>query len=353
MKQILVTGGTGFIGSHICLLLLERGYKVIILDSFINSSPQIGQKILEIKKINNKSGKPLLDLIKCDLRDEISLKNVFKKYTLNSLKIEAVIHLAGLKAVEESIKEPLKYWDHNVKGTINLLNIMSQFGCQKIVFSSSATIYGCQKNKYLIKENSKIEPINTYGKTKEMVEKILDSLPYLNDKSWEIAILRYFNPIGAHSSGLIGEDPLIKPNNIMPVINEVALGKRKFLEIFGNDWDTKDGTCIRDYIHVMDLAEGHIRTLEYILKSKSEIIKLNLGTGKGISVIELLETFEKVNCIKIPFKFVSRRVGDIPFSVADNSLAKQKINWNPIYGLDEMCRDSWNWFSRKSNNRLN
>ena len=347
MKQILVTGGTGYIGSHICLLLLERGYKVIILDSFINSSPNIGQKILEIKNISNNIGKPPLDIIKCDLRDEISLKNVFKKYTLDSLQIEAVIHLAGLKAVEESIKEPIKYWDHNLKGTINLLNIMSKFGCQKIVFSSSATIYGDQKNKYLIKENSKIEPINTYGKTKEMVEKILDTLPYLNVKSWEISILRYFNPIGAHSSGLIGENPLNKPTNIMPIINEVALGKRKFLEIFGNDWDTPDGTCIRDYIHVMDLADGHIKALEYVLRSKSEIIKLNLGTGKGTSVLELVKTFEKVNSIKIPFKFVSRRDGDIQFSVADNSLAKQKINWNPNYGLEEMCKDSWNWFSKQ------
>ena len=224
---------------------------------------------------------------------------------------------------------------------------MSKFGCQKIVFSSSATIYGDQKNKYLIKENSKIEPINTYGKTKEMVEKILDTLPYLNVKSWEISILRYFNPIGAHSSGLIGENPLNTATNIMPIINEVALGKRKFLEIFGNDWNTKDGTCIRDYIHVMDLADGHIKALEYILRSKSEIIKLNLGTGKGTSVLELVKTFEKVNSIKIPFKFVSRRDGDIQFSVADNSLAKQKINWNPNYGLEEMCKDSWNWFSKQ------
>ncbi len=347
MKVIIVTGGTGFLGSHICVSLLEQGYSVLILDSFINSSPKTIDKIREIKSYSKKFSNADVKAIKCDLRDKELLKKIFSRYSRNNQKIEAVIHLAGLKAVNESIIDPIKYWENNVNGSINLLKAMDIFGCRNIVFSSSATIYGYQKNKSPINENAEIKPINTYGKTKEVIENILESLSFSTDKSWKIAILRYFNPIGAHKTGLIGENPNLTPTNIIPIINQVALRKREFLEIYGSDWDTIDGTCVRDYIHVMDLAEGHVKALKYILNKKSELIKVNLGNGEGVSVLNLVKTFQKINGVEIPFKFVSRRKGDIPYSVADNSFAKTKINWEPVLDLEAMCRDSWN-FAKQS-----
>ena len=346
MKKIVVTGGTGYIGSHVSLLLLQMGYKIIILDSFMNSYPSVLEKITEITSAKNKNLLDNVQLIKCDLQDERNLFDIFREHNSSSNKIEAVIHLAGLKSVNESIKLPLKYWSTNVSGTINLLNIMNSFSCKNIVFSSSATIYGNIKENQLIKENFDIKPINTYGKTKQVIENILESLFINKQNDWCISILRYFNPIGAHSSGLIGENPLLPPNNIMPLLNEVALGRKDFLQIYGNNWDTPDGTCIRDYIHVMDLAMGHIKALEYTLGEESSFQTFNLGTGKGVSVLDLVKTFERVNNIKIPFKFISRRIGDVPFSVADNSKAKKMINWIPNYDLESMCRDSWNFYSK-------
>ncbi len=347
MQKILITGGLGYIGSHISLSLLESGYKVIVLDSFVNCNSQIEEKIIQIMDLKKFSNRDNFKVIKCDLCDEKGLSNILIKHSMHS-KIDAVIHLAGLKAVDESINKPIKYWSNNVKGTINLLNIMDYIKCRKIVFSSSATIYGNVENKYLIKEESKIQPINTYGKTKQVIESILETLIINKKNNWNISILRYFNPIGAHQSGLIGEDPLFPPTNIMPIINKVALGKKEFLEIYGNDWNTRDGTCIRDYIHVVDLASGHLKALKCILDNKFQFEVLNLGTGKGFTVLELVKTFEKVNNIEIPFKFVERRLGDVPFSVADISKAKKITKWKPIYDLEEMCRDSWNWISKNA-----
>ena len=294
MKIIVVTGGTGFIGSHICVKLIEKGYSVLILDSFINSSPKIVDKIKEINSLSNKSSNPYIKVIKCDLRDYELLKNIFIKYSKNNHKIEAVIHLAGLKAVNESIMEPIKYWEHNVKSSINLIKIMDRFGCRNIVFSSSATIYGYQKNKSLINENSSIMPLNTYGKTKYIIEMILNSLINSKKKDWRVAILRYFNPAGNHNSGIIGEDPKGLNTNLFPLICKVAVGSLCKIKVYGDNWETYDGSGVRDYIHVMDLAEGHIKALDFINKREKVFIVLNLGTGVGTSVFEMIKTFEKV-----------------------------------------------------------
>ena len=342
----MITGGTGFIGSHTCIQLINKGYSLVIIDSLVNSSSGVIDKILHLSKKPNADSYPQLRFCEGDLRDKEFLNHIFKKYSNKFEKIEAVIHFAGLKSVFESINYPLKYWEYNVKGTINLLNVMQNYGCYRIVFSSSATIYGSNKNQFLIKETNKIKPINPYGKTKEVIENILDSLGDSKESKWRIAILRYFNPVGAHSSGLIGENPLNTPTNIMPILNKVAGNKMSNFQIFGNDWETRDGTCIRDYIHIMDLAEGHLQALKSILEDKFKIIKLNLGTGKGTTVLELLRTFERVNNIKIPFTYISRRDGDIPHSVADNSLAKIKLNWSPKRDLKDMCIDSWNWYQK-------
>ena len=343
--NILVTGGSGFIGSHTCLHLLENGYRVIIFDSLINSSFKVINKILNSLE-NEKESQENLIFIKGDLRDKEAINKVFKKYTKNNLRIDAVIHFGGLKSVSESIKNPLNYWDNNVKGTINLLNIMELYKCFKIVFSSSATIYGESFKNKLILEDYKVQPINPYGQTKAVIENLLRDLVNIKNSKWSIAILRYFNPIGSHHLGLIGENPKGQPNNLLPIINMVALGKKNKLDIFGNDWDTKDGTGVRDYIHIMDLAEGHILTLEYLLKNRSNFITLNLGTGRGTSVLELVKIFSEVNKVKIPYRFVDRRDGDIPFSVADNSLAKNILNWTPKRNISDMCIDSWNWYKK-------
>ena len=333
MKQILVTGGTGFIGSHTSLVLLEKGYDLLIVDSLVNSSPSVINKLEAINK--NKNSK--IDFVKGDLRNENFLIELFEKHK----NIEAVMHFAGLKAVGESTHHPIKYWDSNLIGTITLLKVMEKFSCFKLIFSSSATIYGSNNDNNLIKEHSDIKPINPYGNTKATIEKILDDLHKSVSNEWSIISLRYFNPIGAHPSGFIGEDPLGTPNNILPIINNVASGLVENLEIFGNDWETKDGTGIRDYIHVMDLADGHFKALENVLKNKSQYLQVNLGTGMGTSVLELVETFQKVNCVDIPYKFTSRRDGDVAFSVADNSIAKEILNWCPSRDLENMCEDSW------------
>ncbi len=336
MKQILVTGGTGFIGSHTSLILLEKGYDLLIVDSLVNSSSKVIEKLEAINR--NKNAK--IDFVKGDLRNENFLMDLFKKHK----NIEAVMHFAGLKAVGESIHNPIKYWETNLIGIINLLKVMEKFSCFKLIFSSSATIYGSNNDKNLIKENFDIKPINPYGNTKATIENLLEDLHKSTMNKWSIISLRYFNPIGAHPSGLIGENPLESPNNIMPIINNVALGLVKKLEIFGNDWDTQDGTGVRDYIHVMDLAEGHGKALDNVLENESNYLQINLGTGIGTSVLELVKTFQKVNDIVIPYIFTGKRDGDVAFSVADNSLARNLLNWKPSRNLETMCKDSWRWF---------
>tara|TARA_Y100001978_G_C23679153_1_gene428050 strand:+ start:716 stop:1768 length:1053 start_codon:yes stop_codon:yes gene_type:complete len=348
MKKILVTGGCGYLGSHTSLALLKKGYELVILDSLINSYPIVIDKIKSLLNKSNPNIGNQIHLKVCDLCDLNLLRNVFKEFSRDN-PISAVIHFAGLKAVSDSITFPLKYWNSNVLGTINLLKTMDEFNCRNLVFSSSATIYGLNAKKKNLREDALKSPVNTYGDTKYTIEKILNSLIQSNRDDWRFAILRYFNPIGAHSSGIIGESPKIFANNIMPIINSVALRQRKHLCIFGNDWNTLDGTPIRDYIHVEDLAEGHIKALEHLCKNKSKQISLNLGTGNGCSVLQLIKVFEEVNNINIPYRFSPRREGDIAYSVADNSLAKEILNWRPQKDLNDMCKDSWNWVSKNPN----
>ena len=341
MKNILLTGGCGFIGSHTAVSLLEKNYNVFILDSLINSSYESINRILKVSDLETNKQERLY-YFKEDLRNKDAIKYLFEKAREFKKPIDAVIHFAGLKSVSESFKLPILYWDTNVGGSINLLEVMNQNECHLFVFSSSATIYG-QSNNKLIKETNPINPINPYGTTKSAVENFLNELFSSNPKKWKIANLRYFNPIGAHSSGLIGENPKGEPHNIFPIICNVASKKRKNLNIYGNDWPTNDGTGIRDYVHVVDLAEGHLRALQYLEKENSKIINLNIGTGKGTSVLELVKAFEKINKVIIPYTFVNRRNGDAPFVVADNSAALKLLDWEPKKTIEEMCKDGWLW----------
>ena len=344
--RFLVTGGTGFIGSHTCLLLLEKGHEVVVIDSLVNSHKKSLERVIDILKPNNKNEK--LDFICADIRDEQVLDKIFSEYQRLDKPIQAVIHFAGLKSAKDSVLRPLLYWDVNVNGSLKLLRIMDKYKCRTIVFSSSATIYGLSSDKPLT-ESSEIKPINPYGETKASIENLLSDIYFSCPRKWRIASLRYFNPIGAHSSGLIGEFPKGVPDNIFPYITQVAAGIRKKLIVFGNDWPTIDGTGVRDYIHVVDLAEGHILALEYLLGSDSQIINLNLGTGIGTSVFELVHTFEQVNNIKIPFEISCRREGDSPIVIADNSLAVSSLGWLPKRSIKEMCIDGWKWQSLNLN----
>ncbi len=337
MKRILVTGGTGFIGSHTCLSLLEKDYELWVIDSLVNSS---SLSLDRVKKLTNKGNNILF--FKGDLRNRNFLSEVFAKANESGKPLNAVVHFAGLKAVSESISEPLNYWDVNVIGTLNLLHVMKENNCNTIVFSSSATIYGIS-NYLPIQESNIIRSINPYGTTKIVIEKLLNDLFQSSPSKFRICSLRYFNPIGAHPSGLIGECPIGTPTNIFPLIMQAAKGRIKQLKIYGRDWDTPDGTAIRDYIHVMDLAEGHLLALEYLLSNEPQIINLNLGTKKGTSVLELVHTFEKINNIKVPYKFYSRREGDYCTVIADNKKASSIIGWSPQRSLEEMCIDGWRW----------
>ncbi len=342
MKSILITGGAGFIGSHTCLSLLENGCRVIVLDSFANSSHFVIERIIKILKDKVSDIEEKLIIKEGDIRDENCIKDIFEFAKNKSFLIDAVIHFAGLKAVGESVENPLEYWDVNVKGSISLLKVMRKYNCKTIVFSSSATIYG-EVSPYPLPESTKIKPKNPYGDTKAAVELILENIFLSAKDTWRIAILRYFNPIGAHESGLLGEDPLDTPNNIFPYICKVAIGDFKELKIFGNDWPTKDGTGIRDYIHVMDLARAHKNALDFLLKGEPQCIKVNIGTGKGASVLELIKTFEKVNNCKIPYLVVKRRNGDVPYVVAKNDLAISLLGWTPQKSFEEMCIDGFRW----------
>ena len=348
MKSILVTGGAGFIGSHSCLLLLEKGYEIFVIDSFINSSPKSLEKVLLFLTKKDKFLRERLHLLKGDLKKQSDIERIFQMSHKLDKNIDAVIHFAGLKSVSDSILDPISYWENNVLGTINLLRTMERFNCTNIVFSSSATVYQSNSDK-LLNENDICKPLNPYGHTKLTIEGILRNLYDSNPSRWKIASLRYFNPVGAHESGLIGEDPSGKPNNIYPQITKVAIGEIDEIKIFGSDWPTNDGTGVRDYIHVMDLSEGHLSVLNYLLKEKPQILTINLGSGRGTSVLELIKTFENINEIKIPYRFVKRRLGDNAFVVADNSLAKSILNWEPKRSLEEICVNGWNWQKKNPN----
>ena len=337
MESILVTGGCGFIGSHTCLTLIDKGYDIVVVDSCINSSYEVINRVKKIS-ISNK----LVNFIKGDLRDINFLKGVFQDAKERNRQITSVIHCAGLKSVNESMKDPLRYWDNNVVGTLNLLNIMDQYDCRTIVFSSSACIYGTSSDS-LIDEKCEIKPINPYGQTKATIENILNDLFENSFSEWKIASLRYFNPVGAHHSGEIGEDPIGIPNNLFPYISQVAIGRREELYIYGSNWNTIDGTGARDYIHIMDLAEAHLAALEHLIQKEKKFLILNIGTGIETTVLQLVKIFEDANNCKIPYKFKERRAGDVGSVIADNKKALATINWMPKRNLMDICRDGWNW----------
>ena len=331
---ILVTGGAGYIGSHTCVELLNAGYEIIVVDNLINSSEKALERVREI------TGKKLT-FYKADLLDKEALDNIFKKENIDS-----VIHFAGLKAVGESVSMPLKYYHNNITGTITLCEVMQKYGVKDIVFSSSATVYG-NPETVPIREDFPLSATNPYGRTKLIIENLLKDL-YVSDNSWNIVMLRYFNPIGAHKSGKIGEDPKNIPNNLVPYITQVAIGKLEYLGVFGNDYDTLDGTGVRDYIHVTDLAIGHLKALEK-LKEKPGVLIYNLGTGKGYSVLEMVKNFEKVSGRTIKYKILPRRPGDIAICFADPSKAKQELGWEATRDIDEMCEDAWRWQKNNPN----
>ena len=347
MRTILVTGGLGFIGSHTCVSLLENNFNIYIIDSLINGREENLLAINKIINLSKKLSKPFINFVKGDIRDRRSLINIFEKAKIDKNPIEAVIHLAALKSVDKSIKKPLSYWETNVCGTLNLLYAMENYNCKKIVFSSSATIYKPLVGK-LLTEESELAPINPYGTTKLAIEKMLSDIKKDQSNNWRIINLRYFNPVGSHSSGLIGDYPKNKPNNLFPNLLKVASKEYPNLSIYGNDWPTYDGTCIRDYIHIMDLAEAHIAALELILDSKPILLNLNIGTGIGKSVLEIVETFKKVNNCDLKYKFAPKRKGDAAFLVADNKLALSKLKWAPKRDLNDMCRDAWLWQINKN-----
>lgn len=338
---VLLTGGAGFIGSHIALNLLKKNFSVIIFDSFINSSRNVFSNFS--RAFEDDFLRQNLYICEGDLRDDESLKKLFRDFNKLGKNIDAVIHCAGLKSVMDSCFNSLNYWDVNMAGTINLIKVMHSFSCKKLIFSSSATVY--DSNQFgLLNENSKLNPTNPYGNTKFAIEKFLEDV-YLSSKNeWKIISIRYFNPIGADPEGLIGESSSLEKNNIYPILLDVASKRLDKFVIYGNDWDTKDGTCVRDYIHIDDLAESHIRALEYISETSNNFLNLNIGTGKGTSVLELINTFQEINKVKIPYVFGKRRKGDIASVIADNKLAKNILNWTPQKDLEDMCRDGWHWF---------
>lgn len=327
---ILVTGGAGFIGSHTCVLLLQSGYDIVVVDNFRNSHPEAVNRVKQI------AGKSLI-LIQADINDKTALEAIFQSH-----KIDAVIHFAGLKAVGESNQVPLTYYHNNVTGTISLCEIMAKYHCGKLVFSSSATVYG-DPESVPIMENSRTGATNPYGRSKLIVEQILSDLQKSQPDFWSITLLRYFNPIGAHPSGLIGEDPNDIPNNLLPFVAQVASGKLPAVNVFGNDYKTPDGTGVRDYIHVLDLGAGHIKALEHLNNNPAGLHVFNLGTGRGYSVMEIIEKFREISGQPIPYKIVPRRAGDIATCYADSNKARQELGWRCEHNLDDMIRHAWNW----------
>lgn len=336
MSKILVTGGAGYIGSHTCVELLNAGYEIVIVDNFYNSSEKSLDRVREL------TGKDFV-FYPYDIRDKENMRKVFEEN-----KIDACIHFAGLKAVGESCHKPLMYYDNNIGGTLALCEVMAEAGCKKIVFSSSATVYG-MNNISPLKEDMKTGgTTNPYGTTKYMIEIILDDF-HKADKDWGVTLLRYFNPIGAHKSGRIGENPNGIPNNLMPYITQVAIGKLPYLNVFGNDYDTHDGTGVRDYIHVVDLALGHVKAVEKILKDEPAVNVYNLGTGIGYSVLDIVKAFEKASGKKLPYKIAPRRDGDLAVCYSDASKALKELGWKAERDLVEMCEDSWRWQSNNPN----
>lgn len=335
MSTVLVTGGAGFIGSHTSVELLNAGYDIIILDNFVNSKPE------SLKRIKELTGKDF-KFYQADIRDEEAMTKVFAEN-----KIDAVIHFAGLKSVPQSVKEPLNYYDNNIAGTVCLCRVMDKAGCKKLVFSSSATVYGSKNPSPLREDMPTGGTTNPYGTTKYFIEQILQDL-CISDSEWGVSILRYFNPIGAHKSGRIGEDPNGIPGNLMPYITQVAIGKLECLNVCGNDYPTPDGTGVRDYIHVVDLALGHIKALDRLLKVKGCEV-YNLGTGKGYSVLDVVKAFEKASGIKINYRIAPRRAGDVACCYADATKAKEVLGWQAQYDIDDMCADSWRCQSQNPN----
>ncbi len=336
--SILITGGAGYIGSHTLVELANANYDFIVYDNLSNSSQE---SLKRVEKIIGKS----ITFINGDIRDSQKLKEVFSNYSIDS-----VIHFAGLKAVGESVQKPLEYYDNNVVGTLRLLEVMKEFGCKKIVFSSSATVYGDPVTTPILENFPVGGTTNPYGTSKYMIERILEDL-YTSDNSFKIAILRYFNPVGAHGSGTIGEDPNGIPNNLMPFIAQTAVGKREYLSVFGSDYDTHDGTGVRDYIHVVDLSIAHVKAIEYINSNQFNIknSKFNIGTGVGYSVLDVVEAFKAASKVDVPFKIVPRRAGDIAKCYANPSFAKEILGWEAKRSLEEMCIDSWRWQSNNPN----
>ncbi len=328
--RILVTGGAGYIGSHTCVALLGEGYEVAILDNLSNSSMEAVERIKLIAK-----RRP--DFFNADVREQVAVELVFDKF-----KPDAVIHFAGLKSVGESVQDPLRYYDWNVTGSLTLFQVMAKRGVKTLIVSSSASVYGDAAD-VPIRENAPIAPANPYGQSKAMIERILADL-VAADSEWRVARLRYFNPMGAHESGLIGEDPNGVPNNLSPYISQVAVGKLNELKIFGGDYPTPDGTGVRDYIHVMDLALGHLAALNHLARAQG-LLTLNLGTGRGCSVLEMVTAFEKACGKPVPYRVVDRRPGDVAQSFADPSEAARTLGWSTRWNLDDMCRDAWRWQS--------
>ena len=332
--MVLVTGGAGYIGSHTCIALDEAGFDFVVFDNLCNSSHE---SLRRVEKIIDKK----IKFMQGDIRSKEDIQNVFQTYDIDS-----VIHFAGLKAVGESVEQPLKYYDNNINGTLVLLTVMQEYKCKKIVFSSSATVYG-DPHTTPIKEDFPLSATNPYGRTKLFIEEILRDV-YKADNEFKIVLLRYFNPVGAHESGTIGEDPNGKPNNLMPFIAQTAVGKREFLSVFGDDYDTVDGTGVRDYIHVVDLAQGHVNSLQKIDALK-DVLTVNLGTGNGYSVLEMVAAFERASGKAVPYKIAPRRAGDIAACFADPSYAKEVLDWSAKKELNEMCEDSWRWQSNNPN----
>ena len=332
---ILITGGCGYIGSHTCIELTKAGYDIVVIDNYYNAKPEALHRTRELCGVD-------FPFYECDIRDAAGLRAVFAAH-----KIDAVIHFAGLKAVGESVHKPLEYFDNNVGGTVTLCQVMRECGCKRMVFSSSATVYGMH-NPSPLDETMPIGGVtNPYGRTKWMIEQILDDL-CASDPEWSAVLLRYFNPIGAHESGRIGEDPNGIPNNLMPYISQVAVGKLPELAVFGDDYDTPDGTGVRDYIHVVDLARGHVKAVEYAL-AHTGAEPINLGTGRGYSVLELVNTFQNVNGVPVPYRIAPRRAGDIATCYSDPTKAALVLGWKAELDLAAMCRDSWRWQSQNPN----
>ena len=329
---ILITGGCGYIGSHTCIEMLKAGQEIVVLDNYYNSKPAALCRVKELSGAD-------FPFYECDIRDADGLRRIFKAH-----QIEAVIHFAGLKAVGESVEKPLTYYENNVSGTVTLCQVMAEMGCKRIVFSSSATVYGMGNPSPLKEEMPTGAVTNPYGRTKFMIEGILSDL-CVSDPEWSAVLLRYFNPIGAHESGRIGEDPNGIPNNLMPYVTQVAIGKRPQLSVFGNDYDTHDGTGVRDYIHVVDLAKGHVCAVNYALQTTGAEA-INLGTGEGYSVLDLVKAFKTANGVDVPYTIAPRRPGDVATCFSDPSKAAKLLGWKAEKNLEDMCRDSWRWQSQ-------